>query len=286
MRNQTRHVTELFGHPVTDTGLDWERVVTDQFCPFLGRACLKTRKSDASLAIGTCSASIGRAGPTIICPHRMIDGGKIFWDAQHLLTRHEPGNDYHLVREVQIPGGDVDYFLISAKGTKIADFVGIELQALDTTGSAWPQRQEALRRLGVSLLDAGESGTGLGLNWKMTAKTILVQLHHKLETFQTLGKHLVLVLQSSLLQYMQREFSFGHLNAATQADSLHFHSYDFAGSVEGLYKLHLRERLSTDVDGIATCLGLNVNANVELEALMELLESKISSETLFRLVPS
>ena len=49
------------------------------------------------------------------------------------------------------------------------------------------------------------------MNWKMTAKTILVQLNHKIESFENLGKHMALVLQDHLLAYMQREFAFNHI---------------------------------------------------------------------------
>lgn len=42
------------------------------------------------------------------------------------------------------------------------------------------------------------------MNWKMTAKTILVQLHHKIDTFESISKHLVLVVQDYLLDYMKR----------------------------------------------------------------------------------
>jgi hypothetical protein len=52
--------------------------------------------------------------------------------------------------------------------------------------------QEFLREHGLNV--PVETAKTFGMNWKMTAKTILVQLHHKLETFEHLGKHLVLVI--------------------------------------------------------------------------------------------
>ena len=48
---------------------------------------------------------------------------------------HEPGNELHTVPEVSVPGGSVDYFLASVRDGKVKDFVGIELQTLDTTGT-------------------------------------------------------------------------------------------------------------------------------------------------------
>ncbi len=40
-------------------------------------------------------------------------------------------------------------------------------------------------------------------------------------------------------------------------------------------------RLSTDADGIATCLDLQAEARVELAAVIALLQAKISPATLF-----
>ena len=68
----------------------------------------------------------------IICPFRLLEHNQIFMDCLHLLTLHEPGNELYLIPEVQIPGGNVDYFLVSAKNKKVKDFIGIELQTMDT----------------------------------------------------------------------------------------------------------------------------------------------------------
>ncbi len=276
-------ITELFGVSAADAAVDWTAVVEGRTCPFLRRECLKTRKSDPSVAIGSCSASVGKAGPTVLCPHRLLERGIIFSDALPLLQLHEAGNEIHLVREVEIPGGNVDYFLISTRERKVMDFVGIELQTLDSTGSIWPQRQEFLRAHGVSLLDEEFENSNFGLNWKMTAKTILMQLHHKLQTFENLNKKLVLVLQTPLLNYMRSNFSFGHLALPPRlGDALHFHAYDFHQRGVG-FEISFEERLSTDVAGIAQCLGLNANPNIELEAMYEILAAKINDDTVFRL---
>jgi hypothetical protein len=40
-------------------------------------------------------------------------------------------------------------------------------------------------------------------------------------------------------------------------------------------------RLSTDADGIATCLGLQAEARVELDQLVDALQSKLSPATRF-----
>lgn len=219
----------------------------------------------------------------MICPHRLLERRKIFADCIHLLTLHEPGNELHIIPEVALPGGNVDYFLASARSGKIRDCIGIELQTLDSTGTVWPERQRFLNSIGFAADPSDlDSDKSFGMNWKMTAKTILVQLHHKIETFEHLNKHLVLVVQDHLLAYMQREFSFGHLsNPARLGDFMHFHGYALEPQAEGAHKIQLAMRLSTDAAGISQALGLQSSARVELKAITRALEAKMSTRTLF-----
>ena len=130
-------VLELFGESTTKA-VDWRKVVERQQCPFLERRCMKVRKSAPEISIGTCSVSHRRGKrPMVICPFRLLERNKVFVDCLHLLA-HEPGHDLHVVPEVAVPGGYVDYFLTSVDVDKVVDFVGVELQAMDTTGSVWP----------------------------------------------------------------------------------------------------------------------------------------------------
>jgi hypothetical protein len=277
-------VVELFGHSSGEPNQKWKTIVEKQRCPFLDKRCYKVRKSDPGLSIGTCTVLYGRSGePIIICPTRLIERRQIFMRCLHLLTTHEPGNELHIVSEVSVPGGSVDYFLVSVREGRVRDFVGIELQTLDSTGTVWPERQRLLRDLGVPRIDsAEESDKTFGMNWKMTAKTILVQMHHKIQTFEHVNKKLVLVTQDKLLAYMTKEFNFGHLSSpVTIGDSMHFHAYRMAQQPDRSYRLLLQSRLSTDTTGIAQCLGLQAEARIELEEIIKSLQAKISPGTLF-----
>jgi len=280
-------VVELFGQSTANPNIDWMAVVTGQQCVYANKKCYKIRKSDPDIAIGSCTVLYGRnQEPIIICPTRLIERRQIFTDCLHLLTTHEPGNELHIVSEVSIPGGSVDYFLVSTKDSKVKDFVGIELQTLDTTGTVWPERQRLLKELGVSRGDSGEdSDKTFGMNWKMTAKTILVQMHHKIRTFEHVNKKLVLVVQDKLLNYMSREFKLNHLrNPASISDSMYLHAYRMDVQDDKSYKLTMQSRLSTDADGIGLCLGLQANARIELEQIIQSLQTKISTTTRFALV--
>ncbi|MGH9940930.1 MAG: NotI family restriction endonuclease [Pyrinomonadaceae bacterium] len=209
---------------------------------------------------------------------------QIFTDCYHLLTLHEPGNELHKIGEVTIPGGSVDYVLISAKvnggNRKVVDFVGIELQTLDTTGTVWPVRQRFLDKAGVPVdKEDVDSPKSYGMNWKMTAKTILVQLHHKIKTFEHVGKHFVLVMQDCLLDYMEREFDFTCIRPARNGDLMHFHAYALKQAKDHYY-LELEARKSTDSDGISVCLGQKADPKVKLAEIVKTLESGLSNDTL------
>ena len=277
-------IVELYGIS-TDSDVDWSAVIAAQQCPFLERKCLKIRKSEPELTIGSCTVAASKQRmKVVICPFRLLERRQSFMDCIHLLTLHEPGNELHIVPELNVPGGSIDYCLVSVRAGKPVDFVGIELQTLDTTGTVWPERQRFAHQHGISVEDADRtSAKAFGLNWKMTAKTVLLQLHHKIQTFEHVNKHLVLVVQNHLFAYMKKGFSFEHLKAARLGDPMHFHSYSLDETEDGGLRFQLGERLSTDGEGVAKCLGFQGEANVELEDILKQLEVKISAHTLLSL---
>jgi hypothetical protein len=193
------------------------------------------------------------------------------------------GNELHVVPEVSIPGGSVDYFLVSGRNGVIHDFVGVELQTLDTTGTVWPERQRLLRELGIPRADEAESSLSpFGMNWKMTAKTILVQMLHKAQTFEHVNRKLVLVVQDCLLDYMRGEFRFEHLHApAAPADSVNIHSYRMEQHADGTHRLAFDSNLGTNAYGIEMCMGLQAEARIELDAIMTALAAKMGPHTFF-----
>lgn len=269
-------VRELFGQYCSEDA-NIESVLENQLCPYNNKKCFKTRKSDSETSIGTCTVNYQNKD-IIICPNRLTEKSQIFVDCLHLLTLHEPGNELYIIPEVTIPGGHVDFFLVSAKNKKVKDFVGIELQTMDTTGTVCPERQRLLDEHGIYVpKDDINNKKPFGMNWKMTAKTILVQMHHKAQTFENLNKHLVLIIQKPLYEYMRKEFSFSHIQGVRVGDAVHFHSYDVVEEDNGLH-LALDTRVSTDTNGVAECLGLNAEANVELKDIIALLESKLLDE--------
>lgn len=107
-------ISEFFGLNCKDKTNDFKSAMERQLCPYTGKICTKMRKSNPETKIGTCSVKY-QTQDIIICPFRLLEHNQIFMDCLHLLTLHEPGNELYLIPEVQIPGGNVDYFLVSAK---------------------------------------------------------------------------------------------------------------------------------------------------------------------------
>lgn len=273
-------VAELYTLPTTRPA-DWRSVIAGQHCTFIGQTCRKNRKSNPSITIGTCTmVHERRRYPVIICPFRFLEERRVFHDCVHLLKLHEPGNELRIVTEVSVPGGSVDYCLVSVRDGRVRDFVGIELQALDTTGTVWPERQRFLQAQGIRVkrADAG-SDKPFGMNWKMTAKTTLGQLNHKVATFDHLGKRVVLVLQDSLLEYLRGEYTFEHIQGQRDGDPMQFHVYELRREPTG-YALRLKDRLSTDVAGTARCLGLRAEMRVGLQAMLDSIQAKLPQSTL------
>lgn len=267
-------ISEFFGLFCRDASLDFKHAMELQICPYTQGVCTKMRKSDPEVKIGTCSVQYQKQH-IIICPFRLLEHNQIFVDCLHLLTMHEPGNELYLVPEVQIPGGHVDYFLVSAKDKKVKDFVGIELQTMDTTGTVWPERQKFLYEQGIEAYqETPNKKKSFGMNWKMTLKTILIQMHHKSETFEYLNKHLVLIIQKPLYEHMKSDFNFSKIEGVRLGDPVHIHSYLFEEK-ENKLSLSLHTRVSTDSAGIADCLGLNAQSRVELQDLIRVLEPKL-----------
>jgi hypothetical protein len=78
---------------------------------------------------------------------------------------------------------------------------------------------------------------------------------------------------------MQRELAFGHIKGVRDGDPMHFHAYELRKEATA-YTLKLKERLSTDAAGVATCLGLQAEAKVDLAAMLAQIEAKLPQSTL------
>jgi len=256
---------EFYGHNVGEQR-DWDAILMQQHCPFINRRCVKQRKSDPQQTIGACTVGY-KGNPLIVCPHRFLQRQQIFLDAVPLLRS---GQQFFVVPEIAMPGGSVDYFVVSMQDNEIVDFAGIEIQTLDTTGTGgiWRAREDLYK---------GNLSTSYsyGINWKMSAKTILMQLHHKGPSFEVLGKKLLLVTQREFFDYIRREFRATQVHAAAAHDAVHIHTYDCILLNREL-QVVLNTRWSTSVRGIEEMLSLGRSPEISEDEIIRRIEARLS----------
>lgn len=192
-------VVEWFGHDLQDWSKPAIAHRESETCPFLQAPCTKLF-SDRSRS-GACSVSIhGAAQPVVICPNRLYASKyTVLQDVATMAfgpncTIIHPG-EYEKVahdgsfvvafgkrfgKELKLPrregrgGYFVDWILARiGKNSQLAEFVAVEVQAIDTTGSYGPE---------VRALRAGSRTVGTsqaGLNWENVNKRILPQIIYK-----------------------------------------------------------------------------------------------------------
>lgn len=110
MTVSNNYPAEFYGKLVSaGSAHDFIPVFQLQECPFIGKRCIKQRKSDPHQTIGACTVRY-QIEPLMICPLRFVQGNQIFRDCIQLL---KPDLQYFVVPEVAMPGGSIDYFLVA-----------------------------------------------------------------------------------------------------------------------------------------------------------------------------
>lgn len=271
-------VSELFGYSVEEEK-DWALLVREQQCPYTESKCSKTRKGDSSFSIGTCTMKHG-LNDVMICPTRLLQNNTVFNDITRLIEPNDKHYKYEVTSEIQIAGGNVDFFLVSKSiEGEILDYVGIEFQTLDTTGTVMPERERFLASQG-SPHNPNEISkrASFGMNWKMTAKTILVQILHKIKTFDDVNKKLVLVVQDPLLDYMETEFDFSSFSTSSSLDNNFFiFSYSLETNDNCGKELNLSKIISTNKVGVERSMSRLDQTTVEEQAILDALIRKMSN---------
>jgi len=63
MENQK--ITELFAESTLRKNVKWNNLLAKQQCPFINKKCVKIRKSEPSISIGTCTVAIALTQSTL-----------------------------------------------------------------------------------------------------------------------------------------------------------------------------------------------------------------------------
>lgn len=243
-----KYPVEFYGHFYSNRD-EAEQGREDDHCPFLGGTCKKRRKSEGE-SIGTCSVGYRGRGqeeyrPHCICPHR-FETEAVLGELESLLI---DDGEYFATPEVPLLGASIDYVVgkKSSDGT-VLDFAGVEIQALDTTGSVWDYREAYFD----DDRDMEEVDQTYGINWAMSiTKTMMQQAFKKGQVFNDWGETLVFLLQDVSIEYLRDNYDASGLRSARDDDPVHFFTYSLIynyGTEE--YEWEIDEHLSADIEGV------------------------------------
>lgn len=247
-------ISELFGYAATDHSPEAVDARQRSHCPFLNDTCVKTL-NDGTIS-GVCTMKPHAAGPVICCPVRLyahdyrilVDvaaqafgpGLSLRPGASAQAEARRTGE--HCVAvfgkrwggELRLPqrSGRGAYFVdwilarIDSAG-ELVDFVAVEVQSIDTTGSYRTARTALLR--GEPPIRASA-----GFNWENVSKRILPQIIYKghvLRREALCTKGLFFVCPTPVYQRVQRRLGGNLLEYGLQPGTLTFRWYDLAPAV-------------------------------------------------------
>lgn len=247
-----KHPVEFYGQFYANRD-DAEEGKEEDYCPFLDDTCKKRRKSEGE-SIGTCSVGYRGRGqdeykPTCICPHR-FETDSVLGEIEPLFTDE---GEYFTTPEVPLTGTSIDYVAgkMDSDGN-VLDFAGIEIQALDTTGSVWPYRENYYD----DNADMEDTDGTYGINWAMSlSKTMMQQAFKKGQVFREWGENLIFLVQDVSIDYLRSNYNASRLREAREDDPVHFYSYsmEFNYDTEN-YEWEIDEKLSTDIEGVTNMM--------------------------------
>jgi len=245
-----KHPTEFYGHPPWVDSEEAEEDRENEHCPFTGDRCSKRRKSNNDVTIGTCSVGYKGRGvseykPHIICPKRFYTD-EVFEPVKSLFVDE---GEYFRVPEVALFGASIDFVAGKQNSSEeIIDFAGIEIQAIDTTGSVWEHKKAY-----ENGEDMEEVDKNYGMNWKMSLpKTMMQQAFQKGQAFDEWGENIIFLIQDVSLDYLHRTVNTSRLEEAKKENPVHFYTYSFDYNYETKkYEWEIDQKLSADLEGVS-----------------------------------
>ncbi len=157
-------------------------------------------------------------------------------------TKARPENPF-VVSEVKMAGfGNVDFVIadLEKNGNTVKEFLSVEMQAVDITGSVEPAYQGILN-------SDEETSASYGINWANVKKRYVTQLVTKGFYHHHWNSRIVAVLQTRLYNYLRKNIRFEELQPDTTDNSIVFMLYDFYPCEEnqGAYVLKLDRVVAT-----------------------------------------
>jgi hypothetical protein len=266
-------VIELFGYAPEDNTPAAKFRRAESNCPFVHGKCIKKFKS--GLISGACTLKPTESGPVICCPNRMYaEDYKVLVDvavdafgpgmrlcrksadaicdgADVVVFGKNWGKELRLPSRREGGGYFVDWILARlGKERTLEEFVAVELQTMDTTGS---YEAEVHR-----LLDTGKvlPKKQSNINWENVSKRILPQVifkGHVLRQEKLCKKGLYFICPSPVYTRILGRLGGTLRTYHQQPGSLTFRQYDVGDPVPPgtIRTLEFKGQLTTTVDQVA-----------------------------------
>ena len=184
----------------TQPPMSFDPASSDFLCPFIGTKCVKRSASLGIEPYPVCSIRRnvdGKPKQICVCPKRFYSVNFLADVIQHCWPGDPPSSP-QIAREVNMTGfGNVDFVIADmGKGESVRDFLSVELQAIDISGSVMPAYR-ALRE-GRHL----NRRPSYGLNWANVYKRYITQLIRKGYFHHHWGTKIVAVIQDVVYNYI------------------------------------------------------------------------------------
>jgi hypothetical protein len=192
-------ITETFGYATSDDSDTALAQRKSELCPFLNKTCWK-RFRNGGLVNGTCAVKPPTSEEVVVCPDRLYAENfrilkdvalEAFGPSMRLIDASDvnssQGEKNRVVvfgkrwgKELRVPksgenanGYAADWILARiSEGAEVEEFVPVEVQTMDTTGS---YQREWYKMNGLNL-PSGYEPTDPSINWENVNKRIIPQL--------------------------------------------------------------------------------------------------------------
>lgn len=237
-------ICEILGQPAPTMR---NPVNADYRCPFRNSICTKSsQRIEGPYPVCT----IFYAGkPICVCPKRFYEE-ELVRDILKVVWPHKMQANYQHAHEVQLKNfGKVDFVIadIDSESGSFVDFISVEIQGIDITGSVEPA-YTALINNAPSI----ERPT-YGLNWMNVLKRFITQLITKGYFHHHWQSKIVCILQTPIYDSIKKTLGFSELSV--EEGNIVFMLYDYVVDEErgpGFLKLKFTRALGTKHSDLMT----------------------------------
>jgi len=280
-------ITETFGYATSDTSAPATTQRKSEGCPFIGKTCWKRFRAGGVIS-GTCAVKPPTSEEVIICPDRLYAENfrilrevvtEAFGPSMNLIgpddINRTKGEENRVVafgkrwgKELRVPksaenanGYAADWILAKiSKSNQVEQFVPVEVQTMDTTGSY----QREWYRMNRLDLPSGCDPTDPSINWENVNKRIIPQLLTKGNVFgreATCRKGLFFICPAPVYKKLIERLGAKLSSWPMQTGALTFRWYDLVPFTipGGIRSLQCQGQFTTSIENLKEAFNSTLN---------------------------